>query len=463
MREHDIRIAIVDDYRKAAETIAQYLRATGCEIAVYTDPVEFLDDLAGRSFDMLVTDIRMPELDGISLLKKVKERNPEIHVIVVSAHAEKKEAIEALKHGAYDFFEKPVNRTEILATIERTLGYVRVLRERNALCERLSLVTEEEAKKWGIKAFVGQSKPIIDVLKKIRLLQKSRTTNMLVCGESGTGKELVARAVHFGSDRAEGPFVAVNCSAIPHDLAESILFGHVKGAFTGATENRVGQFELANGGTLFLDEIGDMPALLQTKLLRVIEDGMVVPVGKTEGRNFDVGIISATNTDIEKKIHSGDFRSDLYHRLAGYVLTLPPLRERPEDIPALVNHFVNVLADEMGIARPEVDDSVMNHLKNHKFSGNVRELRNIVERMLIDSAGNTLKAEYIQLPGPAASKECLSEQATASGCDLESLPFNLENAEKILARRAVDHSRGNIAEASRLLGISRAKVYRLLD
>jgi len=421
--------------------------------------------LKDDAFDIVITDIRMPQMDGISLLNKVRQRAPETQVIVVSAQADKKDAIEALKHGAYDFFEKPVGEAELVATIKRTLGYKRVLRERDEFAQKLSLLSQKEAKKWGIQAFVGNSPPLKTIMQKIRLLQKSCRTNVLVLGESGTGKELVARAIHFGSERADGPFVAVNCSAIPADLAESILFGHTRGSFTGATSDRKGQFELADGGTLFLDEIGDMPLLVQTKLLRVLEDGIVIPVGKASGRGVNVRVVSATNTDIQERIASGRFRSDLYHRLAGYEITLPPLRERKEDLPLLVQHFMSLLSDEMGIGRPEINQGFIEALENHPFHGNVRELKNVLERAMIDAAGQNLAVEHLQLTAVA-----MSELPAVSGHEIprglartaEAVSFELKDAERAHVRGVVDHAEGNIAEAARLLGISRARIYRIL-
>jgi DNA-binding NtrC family response regulator len=462
-QEPGARIAIVDDYANVAEIMAAYLRHMGCAPVTYTNPLDFLDALKETEFDIVITDLRMPQMDGIALLKKVIQRAPKTRVIVVSAHAQKQDAIEALKQGAHDFFEKPVSEAELVATIKRTLGYEKVLRERDALAERLSLVTEKEAKTWGIEAFVGKSEPLKAVIKKVRLLQKSSKTNVLVLGESGTGKELVARAIHFGSERAKGPFIAVNCSAIPDDLAESLLFGHVKGAFTGATSDRKGHFERADGGTLFLDEIGDMPRLVQTKLLRVLEDGLVSPVGNSNGRAVDVRVVSATNTNIQERTASGTFRSDLYHRLAGYVMTLPPLRERTDDLHPLVLHFVSLLSGEMGITQPKVDKHFMDALKSHPFPGNVRELRNILERALIDAGGTTLAVEHLQMASVAAPASRSAEPPPDARPDAGTLPFNLKEAEKSLVQRAIDHTQGNVAAAARLLGISRARVYRTLE
>lgn len=456
------RIAIVDDYAAVANTIAAYIKKVGCESVIFTNPLTFLDELKDSAFDIVITDIRMPEMDGISLLKKIKKRAPSTDVIVISAHADKKDAIECLKHGAYDFFEKPVGQVELLKTIERTLTYRQVVRQRDELADRISLVTEQESKKWGIQAFVGSGSLMKDLLSKVRRLQKSMKTNVLVLGESGTGKELVARAIHFGSARAEAPFVAVNCSAIPDDLAESILFGHVKGAFTGAVSDRKGQFEMANGGTLFLDEIGDMPSLVQTKLLRVLEDGIVVPVGKVDGTHVDVRVVSATNTDLKEKIDAGKFREDLFHRLSAYVIDVPPLRDRLEDLPDLVEHFAEMLSGEMGVAKPAVSKEFLKALRSHQFSGNVRELRNILERALIDAAGSDLDVQHLPFCAVDAKKASTKRTTAATPPAEKSSSLCLKDAEREHVQKVLDGVQGNIAEASRQLGISRAKIYRIL-
>lgn len=249
--------------------------------------------------------------------------------------------------------------------------------------EQLSMISQQEAKRWGIDGFVGKSKTISRILDNVRKLQNTETTSVLITGESGTGKELIARAIHFGGTRAKGPFIPLNCSTIPSELAESILFGHVKGAFTGANQSRKGYFELADGGTLFLDEISDMPPGLQVKLLRVIEDGYIVPVGGTPEKHVDVRILAATNADLQAKISEGAFREDLYFRLARFTVTVPPLRERKEDIPLLTEHFLSMFATEMGIEHPALSPEAKEELDAYHFPGNVRELKNIIEHALL--------------------------------------------------------------------------------
>jgi DNA-binding NtrC family response regulator len=293
-------------------------------------------------------------------------------------------------------------------------------------------------------------------------LQNFSSVNVLITGESGTGKELVARAIHFGSPRTAGPFIAVNCVAIPADLAESILFGHIRGAFTGATMDRKGYFELADGGTLFLDEIGDMPAALQAKLLRVLEDGRITPLGGTREKKVDVRVVAATNADLQTSIAGGAFRQDLYFRLAQFPVHLPPLRERPEDIPLLATHFLQLFATEMGSAVPAVEPAVMTALSRYPFPGNVRELKNVIERALIESGGGVVQLQHIYV---SKMDSPIPQQATAP---LESheavgdLPLNLEAAENLLIKRALAETGGNIAEAARRLGINRTRIYRKL-
>jgi DNA-binding NtrC family response regulator len=297
------------------------------------------------------------------------------------------------------------------------------------------------------------------LINNIERLHQFPNTSVLITGESGTGKELIARSIHFSSPRARAPFVPVNCVAIPGELAESLLFGHSKGAFTGALADRKGYFELAHGGTLFLDEIGDMPGSLQVKLLRVLEDGLVTPVGAAEARKVDVRIIAATNADLQARIADGRFRQDLFFRLARYQVPTTPLRERNEDVPALALHFLRVFAAEMGIKAPLLSAGALEILKGYDYPGNVRELRNIVERALIECNGepilpahlHLLKNRAAQPVGPAFKSD-----------PREELPLNLAEAEDLLIQRALQQTNGNIAEAARLLGVHRTRVYRKL-
>jgi DNA-binding NtrC family response regulator len=438
------------------------LSAAECSVQCFTDARKGLAAFLDNPTDIVITDVKMPGgLDGLALLKILKEQNPLIEVIVMTGSADKNVAIQALRLGAFDFLEKPFTPEDLLATVKRTVHYRAIAQNAEGLVDRLSLMTRQESERWGIEAFVGTSSAIHKILLDIRMLQRTPNTSVLITGESGTGKELVARAIHYGSDRSIRPFVAVNCAAVPSELADSMLFGHVRGAFTGAAADRKGCFEMADRGTVFLDEIGDMPLSIQAKLLRVLEDGIVVPVGATQGLKTNVRIVSATNASLESKIASGTFRSDLFYRLATFPFILPPLRERAEDIPLLARHFALKLSLEMGLPCPDFKEETVILLKKQFFPGNVRELKNRIERALIECAGKSIAPEnlHFQEKPLAGDTHRAEEGATAPGFD--EIPVNLRAAERLLARRALAKANGNVSAAAQQMGISRAKFYRL--
>ncbi len=332
--------------------------------------------------------------------------------------------------------------------------------------EKLDLLASRESARWGVEGFIGESASVAEIMRNVEKLHAFDGTTVLVTGESGTGKELIARAIHFGGPRARSPFIPVNCVAVPGELIESMFFGHVKGSFTGATADRKGYFELADKGTLFLDEIGDMPLTLQAKLLRVLEDRVVTPVGATEGRKVDVRVIAATNVDLAEKILTGAFRQDLYFRLARFTIASPPLRDRPQDVPVLASYFLERFATEMGRKAPTLSPAALAALGGYAFPGNVRELKNVIERALIESGGREILASHIHLislpkspPPPPIASENVGGQATSPA---NQLPLNVEAAETILIQRALAQTNGNIAETSRLLGIHRTRIYRKL-
>ena len=329
-----------------------------------------------------------------------------------------------------------------------------VTNQRNHLSSRLDRISRHEAERWGLNTIVGKSRTIRQIFQKINQLQIAGTTSVLITGESGTGKELVARAIHFESPRARGPFVPVNCSAIPGELAESVLFGHVRGAFTGAMQDREGEFILADGGTLFLDEVGDMPLELQAKLLRVLEDSVVTPIGSTQGKQVDVRIVAATNTDLQQKIDARAFREDLYFRLARFRVEVPPLRARVEDIPILAEHFLKLFATEMVLATPSLSDAALEALMSYHFPGNVRELKNIIEEAIIESGGLDFQPKHLHFfhhTAPAEKEPSLE------------IPLNFEQAEIFLIKRALERTNGNVSEAAKLLGTNRMRIYRKLS
>jgi DNA-binding NtrC family response regulator len=309
-----------------------------------------------------------------------------------------------------------------------------------------------------LDGFVGESPHLRRIVADIERLQQFGKTGVLITGESGTGKELVARAIHHHSPRAAGPFIPVNCVAVPADLAESLFFGHLKGSFTGATADRKGHFENADGGTLFLDEIGDMPATLQAKLLRVLEDGEITPIGGTKPLKVDVRVLAATNANLQAKIDAGEFRQDLYFRLARYSVQTPPLRERTEDLSSLASHFLSLFSAEMGLTPPALSPDAAAALQRYSFPGNVRELKNIMERALILSGGKIIQCEHLQLPREAIVPENNTKISATAG--LRDLPLNLEEAEQLLIQRALEQTGGNVAEAARLLDVNRSRIYR---
>ncbi|MBV8781812.1 MAG: sigma-54-dependent Fis family transcriptional regulator [Phycisphaerae bacterium] len=494
-------ILIVDDTPANLDLLVQTLEPLGYRILVAsTGEAALMVAEQGRP-DLVLMDVVLPDTNGYEVCRQLhaREATRETPVLFISARNETDSLVEAFQAGGLDYVTKPIDPDVVVMRLTTHLRVSRLskeLREKNAELtaandrlrseidrrsraehalkaadEKLSSLSAQEAERWGIHAFVGQSGAFDKIVHDIRRLQTFSAVNVLITGESGTGKELVARAIHFGSGRSGGPFIAVNCVAIPADLAESMLFGHMRGAFTGAAVDRKGYFELADGGTLFLDEIGDMPAALQAKLLRVLEDGRVTPIGATREKQVDVRVVAATNADLETQIAAGAFRQDLFFRLAQFPLRLPPLRDRPDDIPLLAAHFLKLFATEMGIATPAIEPAALTQLARHPFPGNVRELKNVIERSLIESGGETVKPSHIYLshgsspPATSPNRPISPGRATAMteiNDTSSDLPLNLEEAENALIKRALSETNGNIAEAARRLGINRTRIYRKL-
>ena len=471
------RILLVDDQPANLEVLCELLEAEGYSLSL-APRGEIALNIAARPEgrpDLILLDVMMPEMDGYEVCRRLKasDHTRDIPVIFITARDLTEGVLEGFRVGGVDYITKPFRDHEVLMRVETHLRLSLTTRElaarndeleqeiaqRKKLKGQLSMISQREAERWGLEGFVGQSETIREIFRDIRLLQENVATSVLIVGESGTGKELIARAVHFGGPRSEAPFVPVNCTAIPADLVESALFGHVKGAFTGADTDRQGYFELADKGTLFLDEIGDMPADLQAKLLRVLEDGQVWPVGATEGRAVDVRVLAATNADLAERIQSGRFRQDLYYRLARFTLTAPPLRERQEDIPLLAQHFLELFAQEMGRDVPEIAAEALEQLRAHAFPGNVRELKNAIERALIESRGDRITTDHLRFQAVGAS---LPSAPTADATEDE-IPLDLEQAERWLIQRAIHRAGGNISEAARLLGTNRTRIYRALN
>ncbi|MCZ6676783.1 MAG: sigma-54 dependent transcriptional regulator [Candidatus Poribacteria bacterium] len=385
----------------------------------------------------------------------------------------------------HDFLSKPISLPELAESIKRTKRYQALLREQRDVAEQHSTSPSGRTELREIDSLVGKSEAIQDIIGTILRLKNNDTVTVLITGESGTGKELIARAIHFESPRASRPFVPVNCAAIPAYLAESAFFGHVYGAFTGATTNRTGHFEFADGGTLFFDEIGEMPVEIQTKLLRVLEDGVVTPVGAMTGRRMDVRVLASTNTDLRTKIEAGTFRPDLYFRLAQFTIAVPPLRAHPEDIPLLADHFLGVCATRMTMDPPILTPEAISDLEGYPFPGNVRELKNIIERAMIESGGAAIQPEHLHfahtLASPADSEPVafykgrfvdvrnLSLEYQGQGNPqgfLEALLTPIQEAQQSLEREiileALRQNRGNRGQTAKALGIGRKTLYRKL-
>jgi two-component system response regulator PilR (NtrC family) len=448
-------ILIVDDERSMREFLAIFLRRAGHRVEAAAGGADGLSALASREFDVVITDLRMPGVGGLEILAEAKKLHKETQVIVVTAFATTETAIAAMKAGAYDYLTKPFKVDEVGLVVERAL-------ERRVL-HRENLVLRDEIKgRYKLERLIGKSPAMQRTFDILRKIAPARTSVLLI-GESGTGKELAARAVHELSPRADRPFVPVNCGAIPETLLESELFGHVRGSFTGANTDKQGLFEAAHTGTLLLDEVAELPVAMQVKLLRVLQERKVKPVGGVAEREVDVRIVAATNRDLETEVEKGTFRQDLFYRLNVIQLRLPPLRERREDIPLLVDHFVRKFSAEHGRQVTGTDPEAMSALMGYHFPGNVRELENLIERAVTLAPGDRVSSEALPtLKGVSASDSSVGAPAVtlpAQGIDLERV---VEDFERSLIIRALERTDGHRTEAARLLGVTfRSLRYRL--
>ena len=377
-------ILIIDDEKAIRKTLSEILSYEGYKIDEAADGEEGLKKFAEKTYDVVICDIKMPKVDGIEFLEKAKEISPDVPIIMVSGHGNIDTAVEAVKKGAFDYVSKPPDLNRLLITLRNALDKQTLVTETKVLKRRVGKVQE----------MVGESAPI----KKIKdTIEKVAHTDarVLITGENGSGKELVARWIHEKSNRCTSPIVEVNCAAIPGELIESELFGHEKGSFTSAIKQRIGKFEQANGGTLFLDEIGDMSLNAQAKVLRALQEGKITRVGADKDINVDVRVIAATNKDLLKEVEDKNFRLDLYHRLGVIIIHVPSLNERREDIPLLVEYFLETIADEYGQPKKELDKQAMDAMQNYNWTGNIRELRNVIERLIILS-GKTITADDVE-------------------------------------------------------------------
>ncbi len=437
------RILVVDDEKSMRDFLSIMLKKEGHEVVAAENGDGAVKAVQAEIFDLVITDVKMPGVDGIELLKIIKEVSPETVVIMITAFATAETAVEAMKLGAYDYITKPFKVEEIKLIIQKALEK-RLLRRENILLRR------EIESRAGFENFIGKSGPMQRVFSLIRQVADAKST-VLITGESGTGKELVAKAVHFNSSRKDRPFVTVNCGALPETLLESELFGYMKGAFTGAASNKQGLFEAANGGTIFLDEISATTPALQIKLLRVLQEREFMRVGGTSVIKVDVRVIAASNKDLASEVATGSFREDLYYRLNVIPIQLPPLRDRREDVPLLAGFFVKKYTQ--GRELKKIAPDAMNLLMNYRWPGNVRELENTIERLVILCPGDTISSELIPdiIKDIRPTPVLIPSEIPDEGIDMEAL---LQNAEKALLKKALDKAGGVKTEAAKLLSLT---------
>jgi DNA-binding NtrC family response regulator len=442
-------VLIVEDEPALADVLSGLLSREGHETETACSAEDALRRIDVAPFDLVLTDVLLPAMDGIELLEKLRASDPTRPVVVMTAHPTLDTAVRALRAGAFDYIIKPFIDGEITRTVRAALE-LRALRAENALLRR------EVGAKWDVGRVVGQSEALRPVLAEIRAVADSRS-NVLLLGETGTGKELFARAIHQLGSRRAGPFVPINCSAVPESLLESELFGFRRGAFTGAADAKRGLLEEADGGTVFFDEIGEMSPLLQSKLLRVIDDRQIRPLGAVQSRQVDIRFVAATNVNIRRAVADGSFREDLYYRLSVVTLTLPPLRQRHGDVPLLARHFLARFAHELGRPVTAIDPEAMRILEAHGWPGNIRELQNVVERAVLIAPGDTIRAGDLPvgLVAGAGAPRRPEDAAGAAAPRIPSLSIQ-EYTRQAILRHEATRSELEIAE---LLGITRKSLW----
>ena len=439
------RVAILDDEPRMADILSMVLRREGYEVTTFNEGATTLAALRDQPFDLLLTDLRMPDPDGLEVLRCALELDPELPVILITAHGSVSSAIEAIRRGAFDYVQKPFDNDELKAIVRRALDLTRLGRENRYLRAELR-------SRYSVDQIVAASEPMREVLDLVRRAARSRAT-VLVSGESGTGKELVARAVHYHSERVGRPFVAVNCKSLAEGVLESELFGHERGAFTGAERARAGLFEQAHGGTLFLDEIGDVGLEFQAKLLRVLQDRTLRRVGADQPREVDVRIVAASNRDLRAEVTAGRFREDLYFRLAVIPIHLPPLRERPADVLPLARHFLARWNAELRRPLQGWSEEVEGWLVGHSWPGNARELENAIERGVVLARGTRIEFDDL-LVDPQGER---AEPDPGAG-----LHEFLDRVAADRIRAALAQTGGRRSEAAERLGVDRTTLYRLM-
>jgi two-component system response regulator HydG len=448
-----LRVLVIDDERNHAEAVAESLERVGYSCVVATSGSAGARKISQEDFDVILTDLRMSDMDGLAILRKAKQELPDAEVVVITGHGDVKTAVEAIKQGATNYLTKPVDLAELRAIVDKAAERLRLARANRELKRQLD-------EKFGFEGVVGNSPRMQDLIGKLKTVAPTNAS-VLIQGETGTGKELVARAIHYNSPRKNKPFVALNCTALNENLLDDELFGHEAGAFTGAERTRKGRFEFANGGTLFLDEIGDMPLGLQAKLLRVLENGEVIRIGSNEPIRVNVRVLSATHRDLEAAVSEGTFRQDLYFRLKVVTVKLAPLRERREDIPLLATFFLKESCQQHskeilgGFAEP-----VRRAMAAYDWPGNVRELRNLIESMVVQDTDGLLDMNDIQEGESLRRLQSPDGPVTGPG---SLVGRTLTEVERYYIERALELTEGKREEAARLLGIGERTLYRVMQ
>ena len=449
------RILVVDDEESIREFLEIMLKKEGYEVSLAEDGLKGKEMLAKKTFDMVISDLQMPHMTGLELLRHTKEASPDIVFMLITAFGTTETAVEAMKIGAYDYITKPFKIDEVRLNIQNAL------RSRSLEVEN-RVLKKELVKENSFQNIIGNSPPMHQIFELIRRVSVT-PTNILVTGESGTGKEVIAKAIHYNGPLKDRPFVTINCGAIPENLMESEMFGHKKGSFTGAVSDKQGLFEVADGGTLFLDEVGELPPSIQVKLLRAIQERIIRRVGATDDLKVDVRIIAATNRNLEDMVDKGSFRQDLFYRLNVINIRSPALRERREDIPLLANHFLRKYNERLGKNVTGISDEAMEQLKKYDYPGNVRELENLIERTVALEAGATILPEslppIVNTPSGKKMASSYDIQVNDEGVDLEKV---IGQIEKELLIKAIHQANGVKKKAARLLNISfRSMRYRV--
>lgn len=438
-----MKVLILDDEQRIILELSEFLVRKGFAVRSTQKPSDALRMLAAQDFDVLILDIRMPEMDGIEVLKQVKHTYPNLEVILISGHGDMDTVIDAMRLGACDYLRKPFRQNELLIAIERTAKFIALQRKLTELKDDNSLISKELEQRVE-KNFIGDSRIIRKLLEDTIHLASFADTPIIITGESGTGKEIIARIIHYASPRKDKKFCPINCAALPETLVESEFFGYKKGTFTGALQDKKGYLELSQGGTIFLDEIADMPPLLQSKLLRVLEEKKFMKIGTNTETPVDLRFIAATNRDLDKEMQEANFRKDLFYRLAAYQIHIPPLRERTEDIEPLIRYFLGYFCERNRIPVPGLDATLLGDIVHYSFPGNVRELKNLVERALIINRNGTLSLDDFPMFDT-------NENPPESTLDI----LQMEQIKK-----ALKEADNNQSHAAKALGISRYTLIR---